>query len=202
MSHQTKFNRRLDRLYRRRTAWLRTTLTKANPGPVPTLNKKRRERAIKRLQGIASEALANRMAKREFERSVARQKTWMTKGWGADKKRHEFRAWAKTKIDGASGKVYVFWHKNKCLYVGRTGGLGSRPSQHFRRSWFKGTTRIVVYMAPRKRDIPRLECLAVHRFLPVRNKVKAAKEKWTPRCPLCRLHRIIKTELRTIFRFR
>jgi hypothetical protein len=202
MSHQAKFNRGLDRLYKRRTAWLRTALTKANPGPVPTLNKKRRDRVIKRLQGIASDALANRMAKREFERSVEKHKTWRTKGWGTDKKRHEFRAWAKKTIDSESGKVYVFWHKNKCLYVGRTRGRGSRPSQHFRRSWFKGTTRIVVYMAPRKRDIPRLECLAVHRFLPARNKVKAAKEKWTPRCPLCRLHRKIKTEARTIFRLR
>jgi hypothetical protein len=52
MSHQGKFNRRLDRLYRKRTGWLRTVLTKANPGPVPRLTKRQRERGIKRLQGI------------------------------------------------------------------------------------------------------------------------------------------------------
>ncbi len=202
ISHQVKFNRRLDRLYANRTGWLRTVLTKANPGPVPILTKKQRERAIKRLQAIASDALARRMAKKQFERSIAKRKAWVTKGWGTEEKLRRFRKWAKSNIDRESGKVYVFWHKKKCLYVGRTIGRGSRPSKHFRKEWFKGTTRIVVYMAPHKRDIPRLECLAVHRFLPRRNKVKAAKERWTPKCPLCTLHRKIKTEIRTIFRFR
>jgi hypothetical protein len=202
LSHQAEFNRRLDRLYEKRTGWLRTVLTKANPGPVPRLNKNQRERAIKHLQGIASDALARRMAKKEFERSVAERKTWKTTGWGTAKKLKLFRAWARNRIDRKAGKVYVFWHNRKCLYVGRTRGRGSRPSQHFKKEWFRDTTRIVVYMAPHKRDIPRLECLAFHRFLPAKNKVKIAKEKWTPKCPLCRLHRRIKTEMRTLFRFR
>jgi hypothetical protein len=165
------------------------------------LKKRQRERAIKRLQGIASDALAKRLAKKHFERSVIRQKAWYMKGRGVEKKLEQFGDWAKKQIDRESGKVYVFWHKKKCLYVGRTGGRGSRPSNHFKKSWFKSTTRIVVYMAPHRRDIPRLECLAVHRFLPAANKVRAAKEKWTPRCPLCTLHKEIKTEIRTIFRF-
>jgi hypothetical protein len=202
MSRQVEFNRRLDRLYKRRTGWLRTVLTRANPGPIPALKKKERERVIKHLQGIASDALARRMAKKQFERSVETNKTWRTKGWGTEKKIQQFRTWAQSRIDRKSGKVYVFWHKKKCLYVGRTTGRGSRPSQHFRKDWFKDTTRIVVYMAPHRRDIPRLECLAVHCFLPARNKVKAARERWTPKCPLCSLHRKIKTEIRTIFRFR
>jgi len=202
MSHQRKFNRRLDRLYERRTGWLRTALTKARPGPVLTLTKRQREHEIVNLQGIASEALAKKMAKKVFERSVAKKKTWITKGWGKDKKRESFRDWAGRKIDKDSGKVYVFWHHKKCRYVGRTRGRGSRPSQHFKRGWFKGTTRIVVYVAPRKGDIPRLECLAAHRFLPSRNKIKVAKENWTPKCPLCALHKKIKNELRSIYRFR
>src|ERR1700756_3827296 len=110
MSHQGKFNRRLDRLYEGRTGWLRTVLTKANPGPVPSLTKTQRERTIKLLQGIASDALATKMAKREFQRSVEKRKTWMTKGWGTEKKRKKFRAWARKKIDSHSGKVYVFWN--------------------------------------------------------------------------------------------
>jgi hypothetical protein len=202
MSHQGKFNHRLDRLYEKRTGWLRTVLTKANPGPVPTLTKNQRERAIDRLQGIASDALASKMARKEFHRSVRKRKTWMTKGRGTEKKRAEFKTWARRKIDRDSGKVYVFWHEKKCCYVGRTRGRGSRPSQHFKRGWFKGTTRIDVYMAPKKGDIPRLECLAVHRFLPSRNKVKASKQNWTPKCPLCALHKKIKVELRRIYKFR
>jgi hypothetical protein len=202
MSHQVKFNRRLDGMYRKRTGWLRSVLTKANPGPVPALNKNQRNRAIDRLQEIASDALAKKMARKEFKRSVEEKKTWMTKGRGIDKKREEFRAWARRKIDKHSGKVYILWHDNKCCYVGRTRGRGSRPSQHFKNGWFKGTTRIDVYMAPKKGDIPSLECLAVHRFLPSRNKIKVAKENWTAKCPLCALHKKIKTELRHIYRFR
>jgi hypothetical protein len=83
MSHQGKFNRRLNRLYQKRTGWLRTVLTKANPGPIPTLTKSQREHAIGRLQEIASNALAKKMAKKVFQRSVEKRKTWMTKGWGA-----------------------------------------------------------------------------------------------------------------------
>jgi hypothetical protein len=202
MSHQAKFNRRLDRLYRKRTGWLRTVLTKANPGPVPSLTKGQRERAIKRLQGIASDALAKKMARKAFQRSVKRKRPWRTKGWGTDQKREQFRAWARKKIDKDSGKVYVFWHDKKCRYVGRTKGRGSRPSRHFKAHWFKGTTRIDVYMAPKKADISRLECLAVHRFLPSQNKIKASKENWTPKCPLCALHKKIKIELRHIYSFR
>src|SRR4029077_18045586 len=202
MSYQVEFNRRLDRLYRKRTGWLRTVLTKANAGPVPRLTKNQREHAIERLQEIASNALAKKMARREFQRSVEKSKRGTPKGWGREGKRKEFRTWAKREIDKDSGKVYVFWHDKKCCYVGRTRGRGSRPSRHFRKSWFKGTTRIVVYMAPRKGDIPRLECLAAHRFLPSRNKIKAAKENWTPKCPLCALHKRIRKELRRIYRFR
>jgi hypothetical protein len=202
MSHQGTFNRKLDSLYKKRTGWLRTVLTKANPGPVPTLTKTQRERTIKLLQEIASDALAKKMARREFQRSIEKRRTWMTKGWGTEKKRRKFRAWARKKIDSHSGKVYVFWDGKKCRYVGRTRGRGSRPSQHFKRGWFKRTTRIDVYMAPRQSDIPRLECLARHRFLPSQNKIKVAKEKWTPRCLLCVLHKKIKNELRGIFRFR
>jgi hypothetical protein len=202
MSRQKQFNRELDRLYKRRTGWLRTVLTKANPGPVPTLNKKTRERAIKSLQSIASTALAKKLAKREFQRAIEKRKTWMTKGRGEDEKRRLFKAWARKQIDSSSGKVYVFWRRKQCRYVGRTRGRGTRPSHHFKKSWFRKATRIDVYMAPRKSDISRLECLASHRFLPSRNKIKVAKERGTPRCPLCGLHKKIKNEIRRIYRFR
>jgi hypothetical protein len=201
MSHQGKFDRELNRLYEERTGRLRRVL-KPKRGRIPTLNKKKRESAIIDLQDIASHALARQMAKEEFEHARAEYKTWRPQGWGTDRKVQEFRTWAKDKIDQRVGKVYVFWNSRKCLYVGRTIGRGSRPSQHFRKGWFRATTRIVVYMARRKRDVRRLECLAMHRFLPGKNKIKAAKEKWTPKCPLCRLHRKIKTEIRTIFRLR
>lgn len=201
MSHQTQFNRALDRLYERRTDKLRHILA-GKPGPLLTLTKKKRESKIRELQEIVSNALAKKVAKRGFKTLVIRKKAWRTKGWGTDKKQKIFRAWVRKKISPKRGKIYVFWKKRECRYVGRTRGRGSRPSHHFKRGWFNGTTRIDVYLAHQRRSTPLLECLAIHRFRPTRNKVKAAKENWTPKCPLCALHKKIRTELRKIYRFR
>jgi hypothetical protein len=201
MSHQSQFNHTLDRLYERRTDKLRHIMT-GKPGPLLTLTKKRRESKIRELEEIASKALAKKMAKKGFKALVIRKKTWRTKGWGTDKKQKIFRAWVRKKISPKRGKIYVFWRKRECRYVGRTRGRGSRPSHHFKRGWFNGTTRIDVYLAYQRRSIPLLECLAIHRFRPTRNKVKAAKQNWTPKCPLCAVHKKIRTELRKIYRFR
>lgn len=201
MSHQSQFNHTLDRLYERRTDKLRHIMT-GKPGPLLTLTKKRRESKIRELEEIASKALAKKMAKKGFKTLVIRKKTWRTKGWGTDKKQKIFRAWVRKKISPKRGKIYVFWRKRECRYVGRTRGRGSRPSHHFKRGWFNGTTRIDVYLAYQRRSIPLLECLAIHRFRPTRNKVKAAKQNWTPKCPLCAVHKKIRTELRKIYRFR
>jgi hypothetical protein len=134
------------------------------PGPLLTLTKKRRESTIRELQEIVSKALAKKMAKKEFKTLVIRKKTWRTKGWGTDKKRKIFRAWVRNKISPKRGKIYVFWKKRECRYVGRTRGSGSRPSQHLKRGWFNGTTRIDVYLTHQRRSIPLLECLAVTAF--------------------------------------
>ena len=118
------------------------------------------------------------------------------------KRQKTFRTWVRNKISPKRGKIYVFWKKRECRYVGRTRGRGSRPSHHFKRGWFNGTTRIDVYLAHQRRSIPLLECLAIHRFRPTRNKVKAAKQNRTSKCPLCAIHKKIRTELRRIYRFR
>jgi hypothetical protein len=201
MSRQTQFNHALDRLYERRTDKLRHILA-GKAGPLLTLTKKKRDSTIRELQEIISKALAKTIAKRGFKTLVIHKKTWRTKGWGTDKKKKIFRAWVRKKISPKRGKIYVFWKKRECRYVGRTRGRGSRPSHHFKRGWFNRTTRIDVYSAHRRRSIPLLECLAIHRFRPTRNKVKASKQNWTPRCPLCTLHKQIRTELRKIYRFR
>jgi hypothetical protein len=201
MSYQTEFNRILDSLYERRTDKLRHLLAPKH-GRLLTLTKKKRERKIRELQEIASKALAKNLARTEFEKVVKGQRTWKPKGWGRDEKRKQFRRWIREEISPKRGKVYVFWRKDECRYVGRTRGRGTRPSHHFKRSWFNGTTRIDVYLTYQKRSVPRLECLAIHHFRPTKNKVKAAKARWTPKCPLCAVHKKIRTELRRIYRFR
>jgi hypothetical protein len=201
MAYHTEFNHILDRLYRRRTDGLRRILH-PKPGPVRRLTKKQRERRILELEELASKSLANALAKAEFRGVVDKRRSWHAKGWGRDRRLTEFRRWIRGKISSKRGRVYVFWKGRECRYVGRTGGRGSRPSHHFKRNWFTGTTRIDIYTTLQRRSAPRLECLAIHRFRPTKNKVKAAKKSWTPRCPLCAVHKMIRTELRKIYRFR
>jgi hypothetical protein len=135
-------------------------LSKPNLGQIPTLNKKQRERAIRRLQEIPSKALAERNAKREFERSAKGKRAYHTKGRGVEKRSATSEPGQNTKLTVPQEKS-TFFGTRRNAYVGRTIGRGSRPSMHFKRNWFKETTRIVVYMAPNKRDVPRLECLAM-----------------------------------------
>src|SRR5437879_7197824 len=158
MSFQTQFDRTLDRLYERRTDKLRRILV-PKPGPIRSLTKQRREKKIRELQEIASKTLAKKMAKKAFQKLVAQKRTWRTKGWGTNKKQKIFRAWVRKKLSRKRGKIYVFWKNRECRYVGRTRGGGFRPSRHFRRGWFHGTTRIDVYLTKQKKSIPHLECL-------------------------------------------
>jgi hypothetical protein len=201
MSFQTEFNVILNRLYERRTDKLRHLLTRKH-GTLLTLTKEKREDKIEELEQIASKALAKKTAKKHFKRLVTYKRTWRTKGSGTDKKLRVFRAWIRKKISRRRGKIYVFWRGRECRYVGRTRKRGTRPSKHFNRGWFNGTTRIDVYVAQQRRSIPSLECLAIHRFRPTKNKVKAAKETGTPKCPLCAIHKRIRKDLRKIYRFR
>jgi hypothetical protein len=200
MSHIGEFNRILDKLYKCRTDKLRRILS-PKPGPSRSLTKRQRERKIRELQTLASKALANGLARREFDRAVSEPKTWRAKGWRREGKRKEFRKWIRREIHKTHAKVYVFWRGGECRYVARTRGKGTRPSHHFKRGWFNGTTRIDVYVTKERRSAPSVECLAIHRFRPTKNKIKAATENWTPKCPLCAVHKKIKTELRKIYRF-
>lgn len=202
MKYQAEFNRILDKMYKKRTHWLRTALSRPKPGRPPSFNGRYRRRKIRELQNIASQSQAKRLAKKEFKRFQARKKTWHVAGQGLTGKKRDFRAWVRRSIRPRRAKVYVFWSHGRCLYVGRTKGKGYRPLQHFDSDWFRKTSRVEVFSIRRRSATPLLECLGIHRFLPEKNRSKAATEAWTPKCPLCRLHRDIRTELRQIFRLR
>ena len=87
---------------------------------------------------------------------------------------------------------------------GRISTFGDRRriSGHFEKHWFSHATRVDVYQTSGRRALPALECLAIHRFQPRRNKSKAETRKWTSKCPLCKVHREIEQELGRIFRLR
>jgi hypothetical protein len=198
------FRRELDELFDRRTAWLRASVTGPRPGRPLSLNRRHVRDSIGRLQEIASDALADRLARKEFQASVRGRHSWHPKrgkGHGRYQKRQAFKTWFADRF-GSGTYIYVFWARRKCVYVGKTTKSGSRIAGHFEKHWFSNVTRIDVYRANGRGALPALECLAIHRFQPSRNRFRAERKKWTRRCALCRVHRDIKDELGKIFRLR
>lgn len=203
MSREGDFRRELDALYEKRTDWLRNCLS-GRPGPPTKFSRKTVNRAIERLQSIASDALAKSLARTEFSDRVEDRHRWYNrkrKGHGRDAKKKNFKVWYKEKVRHKRC-IYAFWGKDRCLYVGKSVNGGGRIASHFSSYWFNKATRIDVYAVSGDRDLPILECLGIHRFQPSYNKSKAEEKKWTAKCPLCRLQRDIESELRSIYRLR
>ena len=205
MSTATEFRYELDRLFRRRTHWLRALFEGLPPGkPPPRLARTHVKKAIAKLQDLASDALARDMARDEFDDATDFRRSWHVKrgkGRGSDAKRAAFHIWFNENV-GAGPSIYAFWRNRICIYVGKTSGSGRRISSHFEKAWFLPVTRVDVYAVAGRRVLPALECLAIHRFQPRRNKFRAERRRWTRKCPLCEVHKFIEQELRDIFRFR
>jgi hypothetical protein len=203
MGFSKSFEKELDKLFRQRTHWLRKELGRSTAGKPPVFNRKTVNKGIQKLQNIASDALVRWLAKTEFNKHIAHRKNYTIRGRGPADKRGHFEGWFAKSFKKTKGLIYAFWRRDgKCIYIGRTGSHGSRPSSHFDRYWFTGVTRVTIFAVTGRSHIPKLECLAIHHFQPKINKNKAATKKWTKACPLCTTHKYIETELRKIFRFR
>lgn len=204
MSNEADFRRELNALYERRTDWLRHCLSGGRPGAPSKFSRTIVNKAIEKLQDIASDALAKNLARSEFSDRVEDRHRWYNrkkKGWGRDAKKTNFKAWYKEKVRHRRC-IYAFWAKDRCLYVGKSAKGAGRVAGHFTEFWFGRASRIDVYAVTGDRDLPMLECLGIHRFQPIYNKSKAEEKKWTAKCPLCKLHRDIESELRSIYRLR
>lgn len=203
MALSKEFERELAKLFKMRTHWLRQRLGTQGAGRPPTLSRKTVNRAIRRLQLIASRALASRLARKEFAEQVSERRNYHIRGHGRDDKRIRFREWFKQHFHDRHAVVYSFWNeRGDCVYVGRTGAHGTRPSDHFDKYWFGSVRRVTVFSIRGTSHAAKLECLAMHRFQPKKNKNKAATKKWTKACPLCTTHRYIEKDLKSIFRLR
>jgi hypothetical protein len=203
MAFSKSFERELNHLFHQRTDWLRRKVGTSKAGKPPEFGRKKVDAGIRELQAIASNALSHKLAKSEFNEHVASRKNYHVKGHGPDAKKAQFERWFAIRFGRTKGLIYAFWgnHK-KCIYVGRTGSHGSRPSSHMEKFWFSHVKRVTIFAVRGKSHIPKLECLAIHYFQPTRNKNKAATKMWTKACPLCKTHKHIENELRDIFRFR
>ena len=202
MAFSKTFERELNELFNQRTYWLRQKLGTTGAGKPPEFGRKKVKSGIRKLQEIASDALARKLAKSAFDKHAALGRNRQVKGRGPAEKKKKFERWF-ARFKKTRGLVYVFWGKEReCIYVGRTGSHGSRPSSHFEKYWFSRVRRVTIFDVKGKSRVPQLECLAIHRFQPKQNVNKASSKKWTKACPLCTTHQYIEDELFDIFRFR
>lgn len=202
MAFSKTFERELDKLFYRRTHWLRRAIGAKKPGQPPKFDHNQVKKSIERLQQIASDAFAHRFAKNEFNQFVIDKASYRIKGRGAADKKRKFKEWFAGRFSKTHGGIiYTFWAAKSCRYVGRTEfhSDGGRPASHFDKYWFSGITKATLYSIRAKSHIPKLECIAIHHFQPSMNKNRAATIKRTKACPLCDIHRIIERELKDIF---
>lgn len=201
MSRETEFRKELDSLWIRRSDWLRHVLSAPRPGKPPRFTRERREKAIGRLLELLSDDLANDLARSEFNERVKKRRSWKnqpTKGRNRHEKQDNFRKWYVKNI-GKKHCVYIFWGRESCLYVGETDkSSGQRVASHFTKYWFNQTRRIEICV-PKKTYLPSLECLAIHAYKPKYNTLRAPWKKGRSKCPLCRLRREVRAELRLLF---
>jgi len=203
MAFSKAFERKLDKLFHQRTNWLRQELGNKRAGAPPVFDRKKVDTGISDLQDLASAALVYKLAKAEFDEHVASTKNYHLKGRGWREKKKKFKDWFTAHFGARKAVVYSFWGDNrKCIYIGRTGSGGTRPSDHFDKVWFPAVRRVKIFSIRTASHSPKLECLAIHRFRPSQNRSKAATKLWTKACPLCTTHKYIESELRAIFRFR
>lgn len=204
MSSRKQFELELDKLFKARTHWLRQAVGMAKPGKPPTFDRRKLNKSIEKLQKIASQSLVEEVARSEFERLVCEKRQWHPKrgkGRGVEEKKRSFNEWFDYSISFPN-YIYIFWAGRKCKYVGRSVRGRGRPQMHFDKYWFGPVTRIDVYSTSKASEVPKLECLAIHRFAPSENKKRAANKKWTKKCPVCEIHERIRSELRRIFKLK
>ncbi|MEK6985307.1 MAG: hypothetical protein AABX89_02865 [Candidatus Thermoplasmatota archaeon] len=202
MSKAGDFRREVNRLVAKRTRWLLRVLENPNEPPTERLSRNQVNRAVEHLQHIASDALTDRLAGREFQASTESRIRWTVnagKGRGPDQKKAAFKKWYKEEVR-KSTCIYVFRAGERAIYVGKTTKGGGRPASHFSQHWFSAVKSVDVYPVRGSRPLPALECLAIHSFQPSRNKVAAETRKWTNKCPLCQIHQEIDDQLRDIVR--
>ena len=196
-----EFHRELDDLFERRTSWLRKVVDKGIKTKPQVFNRQRRRGGIVRLKSLATECLSGAMSNREFAATIDKKKQWRCtrhKGWLREQKRKHFDRWFQKNIP-FENCIYIFWKGPKCEYVGRTMKGKGRPQDHFVKYWFNGTTRIDIFSTSQASQVPKLECLAIHRFHPRQNGKKASIPKWAKKCPVCEVHKLIELELKDIF---
>jgi hypothetical protein len=203
MAAVNQFERALNQLFARRTAWLHKAVGRKRPGTLPVFSKAKVQPRIAALARSARDILLKKRARSEFKEVVAGRRSWQVrrKGFGFRAKRAKFKRWYEDQI-GKQNCIYIFWSGRRCVYVGKTIRGKGRPAGHFEKIWFPCVTRIDIYPVRRRSQVPMAECLAIDMFDPRENRNRAAKVRYSKRCPVCAAVKDIERELRSLFRFR
>jgi hypothetical protein len=93
MAFSKTFEGELNKLFRKRTHWLRQKLGTAGVGKPPVFNRKTVKAGIERLQQIASDALSRKLARVAFDENVKSHKNRQIKGHGPAEKKANFEKW-------------------------------------------------------------------------------------------------------------
>ncbi len=194
------FNGELNKLFEKRIHSLKSIVANPTKGKPPKLTKSSIDKSVILLQLYANSALINEYYKQGYDKLKLLKKQWhiKNKGWGREAKIESIKRWYDTKINWPNN-IYVFCNKRKCLYVGRTLNGKGRPQTHFKTYWLGQATRVDIYHTSKKRDIPKLECLAWHKNQPTINKNKPSIPKGSTKCPICKNDILIKNEIKSIF---
>lgn len=128
-----------------------------------------------------------RMVADEFDYRYSKYYTFHTRRFrGHDAKRPAMRDWWWNTLELPDNAVYVYRDGFQELNAGSTINGASRASEQFEtyRGW---SARFVDAYLPRtKRNLVSLECLAIHRYSPKYNKVRAGRRAGAfEECPVC-----------------
>jgi hypothetical protein len=199
MALTRKFRDLLDELLDRRTAVVRGIVVGREQGKPKQFTKRIRDRLRRELLETASQLLVRQRAKREFRELFTRRRLRQLKGFGYDDRFDHMFDWAERELRGPI--VYSFWRGRKCLYVGK-GKTYRRLGSYKKSIYLRPGSSLEVWQVRTKRALPSAECLAVHLFAPRDNEKKAARVKWGSKCPICRMHDLIRAEISSLLRLR
>lgn len=198
MALAKQFSRKLDQLWKRRIAEFRSLVIPTH-GAILKFTRKRRDKVIKEVVGIASRIVLKREGHREFDKVVTQRRLRMIKGRGLLQRGDNLVRWARETLRGPI--IYAFWRKRKCLYVGK--GASWRRLRNYRKSaYMLEATCVEVFQIAGKSQLAKAECLATHKFDPRDIKADPAEVRWGKTCPVCEKHDQIRSELRSIFRMK
>src|SRR5487761_1518869 len=97
MALTTKFEKELQKLFNRRTSWLRQAIGKNRPGRPHIFNRRKVAPKLYELGELAAEILVRRRGRKEIRRVVEGKRQWHVnrgKGHGIDAKRTQFPQWS------------------------------------------------------------------------------------------------------------